>query len=108
MPQKELGADGWRLESPVVLRLLDKLRGAGTPLGEYVDKRIFIGLKTALNEAFVIDNNTRQFLIKQHESSEKIIKPFIRGKDIKRWNISYISFGNCVHVHIGENLKKLR
>ncbi len=33
MPQKELRADGWRLESHEALRLLEKLRRAGTPLG---------------------------------------------------------------------------
>ncbi len=42
LPQKELGADGWRLESPAVLRLLDKLRSAGTPLGEYVNGRFYV------------------------------------------------------------------
>ena len=40
MPQqKALIVDGWRLESPEILRLLEKLRNAGTPLGEYVNRR---------------------------------------------------------------------
>ncbi|HXG23510.1 MAG TPA: Eco57I restriction-modification methylase domain-containing protein [Chthonomonadales bacterium] len=34
--QTELRPDGWRLESPAKLRLLEKLRATGTPLGEYV------------------------------------------------------------------------
>ncbi len=50
--QKELTPDGWRLESPAVLRLLDKLRAAGTPLGEYVNGRFYFGILTGLNEAF--------------------------------------------------------
>lgn len=85
MPQKELGADGWRLESPTVLRLLDKLRGAGTPLGEYVNGRFYYGIKTGLNEAFVVDRATRNRLIAEHESSAEVMRPYCRGKDVKRW-----------------------
>jgi adenine-specific DNA-methyltransferase len=89
MPQKELGADGWRLESPAVLRLLDKLRGAGTPLGEYVNGRFYRGILTGLNEAFVVDRATRDKLIAEHESSAEVLKPFLRGRDVKRWCVDF-------------------
>ncbi|BAY66903.1 hypothetical protein NIES22_70470 (plasmid) [Calothrix brevissima NIES-22] len=89
MPQKELGADGWRLESPGVLRLLDKLRGMGTPLGEYVNGRFYRGIVTGLNEAFVIDRATGDRLIDEHESSAEVLKPFLRGRDVKRWSVDY-------------------
>lgn len=89
MPQKELGADGWRLESSAVLRLLDKLRGAGTPLGEYVNGRFYRGIVTGLNEAFVVDNLSRERLIAEDESSKKLIKPFLRGRDVKRWKVDH-------------------
>ena len=39
--QSELKPDGWRLESPAVLRLLEKLRRVGKPLGEYVNGRVY-------------------------------------------------------------------
>ncbi len=87
MSQQELGADGWRLESPAVLRLLDKLRGAGTPLGDYVNGRFYRGIVTGLNEAFIIDRETRDRLISEDESSTELIKPFLRGRDVKRWRI---------------------
>jgi hypothetical protein len=38
-----------------------------------------------LNEAFVIDRATRDRLIQEDRSSVKLIKPWIRGRDIKRW-----------------------
>jgi adenine-specific DNA-methyltransferase len=87
--QKELTRDGWRLESPSVLRLLEKLRKAGTPLGEYVNGRFYYGIKTGLNEAFVVDRATRDRLIAEHPSSAEILKPFLRGKDVKRWRVDY-------------------
>jgi len=69
------------------LKLLDRLRVAGTPLGEYVKGRFYYGIKTGLNEAFVIDRTTRDRLITEHASSSEIIKPWLRGRDVKRWRI---------------------
>ena len=87
--QKELTADGWQLVSPSVFRLMDKLQAAGTPLGEYVKERFYRGIVTGLNEAFVVDRETRDRLIAEHPSSEEILKPFIRGRDVKRWCVDY-------------------
>lgn len=85
LERHELSADGWRLESPAVLRLIDKLRAAGKPLGEYVRGRFYYGIKTGLNEAFVVDRETRDRLIAEHPSSKEVLKPFLRGRDVKRW-----------------------
>ncbi|MCL4871964.1 MAG: Eco57I restriction-modification methylase domain-containing protein [Anaerolineae bacterium] len=85
MPQSALTGDGWRLEQTEALALLAKLRGAGKPLGEYVNGRFYRGILTGLNEAFVVDRATRDRLIAEHPSSAEILKPFLRGRDVKRW-----------------------
>jgi hypothetical protein len=85
LSQRDLKPDGWRMESPVNLRLLEKLRKAGIPLGEYVTGRFYRGIVTGLNEAFVVDRATRDRLIAEHLSSREILKPFLRGRDVKRW-----------------------
>lgn len=87
--QEELTSDGWRLESTEVLRLVDKLRKVGTPLGEFVGGRLYRGIVTGLNEAFIIDRPKRDELIKADPKSADIIKPFLRGRDVKRWKIDY-------------------
>ncbi len=89
MSQKELNSDGWRLESPAVLKLLEKLRKAGKPLGEYVNGRFYYGIKTGLNEAFVVDRATRDCLISEHRSSAEILRPFLRGRDVKKWRVQF-------------------
>ena len=89
MPQDALTADGWRLTSPIVLNLLDKLRNAGKPLGEYVKGRFYRGILTGLNEAFVVDKATRDKLIAEHRSSAEVLKPFLRGRDVKRWQVDF-------------------
>ena len=87
MPQNALTADGWRLASPAVLNLLEKLHKVGKSLSEYVNGRIYRGIVTGLNEAFVVDRDTRDRLIVEHSSSSEILKPFLRGRDVNRWQI---------------------
>ncbi len=89
MPQAELKPEGWQFADHTALRLLEKLRRAGTPLGEYVNGRFYYGIKTGLNEAFVVDRATRDRLIAEHPSSAEVLKPFVRGRDVKRWCVDY-------------------
>jgi hypothetical protein len=87
--QKELTPDGWRLGTPATLRLLEKLRNAGQPLGEYVNGRFYRGVLTGLNEAFVVDRAICNQLISEHPSSAEVLKPFLRGRDVKRWRTDF-------------------
>lgn len=43
------------------------------------------GIKTGLNEAFIINQSTRNQLIAQDAKSVEVIKPFLEGKDLKKW-----------------------
>jgi adenine-specific DNA-methyltransferase len=89
MPQQALTAEGWQFADTTALNLLEKLRNAGTPLGEYVNNRFYRGIVTGLNEAFVVDRATRDRLIAEHPSSAEVLKPFLRGRDVKRWTVNY-------------------
>jgi adenine-specific DNA-methyltransferase len=89
MPVSALKEEGWNLERPEVLALMDKLRKAGKPLGEYVQGRFYRGILTGLNEAFVIDAERRKRLIAEDTKSEELIKPWLRGRDIKKWKAEW-------------------
>jgi len=78
---------GWTLSNQSVQNLLEKLRRAGKPLGEYVNGKIYRGVLTGLNEAFVIDAATRERLIAEDPKSAEVIKPFLAGRDIKRYQV---------------------
>ena len=80
-----LGDGGWALVDERTERLLAKLRAAGVPLGEYVQGRIYRGILTGLNEAFIIDAETRERLIAEDPKSAELIVPFLMGRDIKRY-----------------------
>jgi type I restriction-modification system DNA methylase subunit len=75
----------WNLDSPAVDALLAKIKRVGVPLGEFAGVKPYRGMLTGLNEAFLIDNATKERLIREDWSSREIIKPCLRGQDIKRW-----------------------
>ncbi|MGB9594228.1 MAG: TaqI-like C-terminal specificity domain-containing protein, partial [Anaerolineae bacterium] len=80
-----LSDEGWSLAGGRVQALLAKLRTVGVPLGEYVGGKIYRGVLTGLNEAFVIDERTRNRLIAEDPRSAELIKPFLLGRDVKRY-----------------------
>ncbi len=80
-----LAGEGWTLTDSKSQKLLLKLKSQGVPLSEYVEGKIFYGIKTGYNEAFVIDQKTKDRLIVTDPGSAQIIKPLLAGRDIKRY-----------------------
>lgn len=83
--QTALDDGEWSLADEKTQALLLKIRAAGVPLGTYVDGKIYRGVVTGLNEAFVIDEATRERLIAADPQSAEIIKPFLAGRDVRRY-----------------------
>ena len=77
--------DGWSLAGKNTQDLLAKLRENSIPLGEYVHRKVYYGIKTGLNKAFVIDQETKERLIAEDSKSAELIKPFAQGRDVKRY-----------------------
>ncbi|MGD0079818.1 MAG: TaqI-like C-terminal specificity domain-containing protein [Methanoregula sp.] len=82
-----LTEEGWTLGNEGTEKLLKKIQTTGRSLEEYVEGAIYYGLKTGLNEAFVIDVETKNRLIKEDPKSSEVIKPFVSGRDIKRYSL---------------------
>ena len=81
-----LRASGWGLERGDVAALMEKIRAAGVPLKEYAGCSPLYGIKTGFNEAFLIDQATRDRLVAGDPKCEPLIKKFLRGSDIQRWH----------------------
>jgi hypothetical protein len=77
----------WRLADMETISRLKKMESAGVPLGEYVKGKMFRGILTGFNEAFVIDGEKRAELIAEDPKSAEIIKPLAVGRDIRKWRI---------------------
>ena len=69
----------WAILSPIERSIKEKIEKYGTPLKEW-DVSINYGVKTGLNEAFIIDGKTKDRLIAQDPRSAEIIPPKTRAR----------------------------
>jgi len=83
-PQSALGAGSWELENTALRALRGKIRKGRKTLKEVYGAPLY-GIKTGLNAAFVIDNSTKERICAQDPKSADLLKPFLEGKDLKRW-----------------------
>lgn len=85
LPRTHFKKDSWTLEPPNVTRLLDKMRRGHSTLEAFAGVKPLYGIKTGLNEAFLIDTDTKNRLVADDPAASTIIKPYLRGQDIERW-----------------------
>ena len=78
----------WVIANADTSAFLKKMESAGIPLGEYVKNRIFRGVLTGFNTAFVIDGAKRAELVALDKNSDEIIKPFTAGRDVRQWVVT--------------------
>ncbi|MGI4864748.1 MAG: Eco57I restriction-modification methylase domain-containing protein [Janthinobacterium lividum] len=87
--QAGLKVEAWNMDDDAGQAILDTMKAAGLSLGEYLIKHelggMYNGVKTALNKAFVIDAATRQEIVSADPSAADVIKPFLAGRDVKRY-----------------------
>ncbi|MGB7709291.1 MAG: TaqI-like C-terminal specificity domain-containing protein [Microcoleus sp.] len=84
--RSRFNADAWSLEIPAVDDLMQKIKQVGVPLKDFAGVKPYRGILTGFNEAFFIDEATKNSLVKADPKSAEIIKPLLRGQDIKRWS----------------------
>ena len=87
IPQERLTENAWSLKSDGEAAVFDKVMKAGKPLGEYVERKMFYGIKTGLNEAFELNQVQRDELVRGARQSDALIKPFLGGQNIRRYEI---------------------
>ncbi len=81
-------SDTWAILSPIEQSIKAKIERIGTPLKDW-DININYGIKTGYNEAFIITGEQKDELIRQDLKSAEIIKPILRGKDIKKYAYNF-------------------
>ena len=78
----------WVILSPMEQRIKEKIEKVGVPLKDW-DIQINYGIKTGCNEAFIIDKAKKDELIALSPNSVDIIRPILRGKDIKKYGYNF-------------------
>lgn len=94
MKQNALSTESFIFANATLLDLRDKIESVGTPLKDW-DIQINYGIKTGANEAFIITTEKRDEILnacktqEERECTERLIKPILRGKDIKRYSYEW-------------------
>ena len=74
--------------NPIEQSIKRKIEAIGTPLKDW-DIKINRGILTGCNDAFIIDEAKKEELIKEDPKSAEIIRPILRGRDIKRYGYDF-------------------
>ncbi|GAA8474486.1 class I SAM-dependent DNA methyltransferase [Helicobacter pylori] len=94
MRQNALSTESFIFANATLLDLRDKMESVGTPLKDW-DIQIYRGILTGANEAFIITTEKREEILnacktqEERKRTETLIKPVLRGKDIKRYSYEW-------------------
>ncbi len=112
MKQNALSTESFIFANATLLDLRDKMESVGTPLKDW-DIQINYGIKTGANEAFIIPTEKREEILKNCDDAQKdergmserertieLIKPILRGKDIKRYSYEWADLW-LINTHNG-------
>ena len=80
--------ESWTILSAIEQRIKKKIEVNGIKLKDW-DIQINYGIKTGLNSAFIIDGAKKDELIAEDPKSAEIIRPILRGRDIKRYGYTF-------------------
>ncbi len=111
MKQNALSTESFIFANASFLDLRDKMESVGTPLKDW-DIQIYRGILTGANEAFIITTEKREEILnacktqEERKRTEALIKPILRGKDIKRYSYEWAHLW-VINTHNGytSNLK---
>ncbi len=111
MRQNALSTESFIFANATLLDLRDKIESVGTPLKDW-DIQIYRGILTGANEAFIITTEKREEILnacktqEERKRTEALIKPILRGKDIKRYSYEWADLW-VINTHNGytSNLK---
>ncbi|MCQ2945074.1 class I SAM-dependent DNA methyltransferase [Helicobacter pylori] len=112
MRQSALSTESFIFADTTLLDLRDKIEQSGTPLKDW-GIQINYGIKTGCNEAFIIPTEKRDAILKncddtqkdekgmsERERTKELIKPILRGKDIKRYRYEWADLW-VINTHNG-------
>lgn len=80
----KLTSQPWVLVSGTADSIIAEMGAESSPLAAAVG-RAQIGIKTSLNQAFVVQANAARSIIRMDKRAHEILKPYGRGRDLQKW-----------------------
>ena len=82
------GKASWTIMSAIEQNIRKKIQASGIALSNW-NLAINYGIKTGCNEAFLISTSKKDELIAADPKSAELIRPILRGKDVKRYEYNF-------------------
>lgn len=105
IPISTLGSSSWNISGVESRKILEKIEKNSQAFGDLIEHKFFSGIKTGLNEAFIINKEKRDQLIKEDSKSSEIIFPYLTGKEIKRYRVEWEN-NYMIFTRRGTDIKK--
>ena len=97
--------DGWTIMNPIETSIKKKIQSNGVQLKDW-NIQINYGIKTGFNDAFIISKEKKDELIAADPKSAEIIRPILRGRDIKRYEHTFADLW-LINTHNGIKSKNI-
>jgi type I restriction-modification system DNA methylase subunit len=105
VPASTLAQDTWSFATQERDTLLERIKNKNTRLVEYCDGQICRGVVSGLTEAFVINSQTRNQIIDSNPEAAEVIKPFLNGRDVRRYKLEPKDI-YLIYTYRGVNIDK--
>lgn len=80
-----LSDEAWSLADEGVANIVSRLMEKFENLKQFIDGKMYVGLKTGLNDAFIVDQEFYEKLESSSKDYSKIVKPYGVGRDLSRY-----------------------
>ena len=85
----KLDSSIWRFNDDKSFNILEKFKSSNLTLNEYTKRGVFYGIKTGLNEAFIINEESRNEIVNADVNASEIVKKMVEGDDFSRWSLNH-------------------
>jgi type I restriction-modification system DNA methylase subunit len=87
--KETLNSSIWKFTDSSVNDILGKFNNSNITLNQYTKGGVYYGIKTGLNEAFIINQSIKNQISEKDSKSNLILKKMVEGDDFKSWNLNH-------------------
>lgn len=104
-PQDFLNQKEWSFADITQFSLKEKIEQGNTKLKDLTGVKVYRGVTTGYNPAFIISNAQRDELIAQDAKNAEVIKNMLQGRNIRKWFFNE-SEENLIFTRKGTDIEK--
>ena len=87
--KETLNSSIWKFTDSNIKEILDKFNDSNITLNDYTKGGVYYGIKTGLNQAFIINDNIKNNICRKDIASNNILKKMVEGDDFESWSLNH-------------------